>query len=629
MSNPKANETTTDPKVSEANSRRDGMRETIESIVIAFIFAFLFRTFEAEAFVIPTGSMAPTLYGRHKDETCHSCGFQFAVGASEELDQETGLLKARFNSATCPNCRATLDIREDPVFVGDRILVTKFNYKISDPDRWDVTVFKYPEDPSTNYIKRLCGLPGETIEVRQGDLYRINEGRAEILRKHTAAKLGAVLQTVYDDAHPPLKLLETGWPERWAPVALDDGPEAVAGWSNEVDGWQPQTEKREYRLDASPKPRWLRYRHFVPTEQDWQNFATRQPRPRARLILDFIGYDTPAPSINGFFDRGVYWVGDLALSARLDIEQIEEGGEITLELVEGSRRYRCVIDPHAGEARLSYLDGMQRPGEPEAPQLLSKSEIAIDSPGSYDIRFANIDDRLWLSIDSKDVPFDTPAYEPFMGLLVQSPTADDLTPVGIAAKNVALTVSNLKLDRDIYYRSEVTDPYSGLYHHDRMMMVQEVGSDATERRLHDLADRPEEYATLYNSEHPWSADETRRMRWFPLEQDEFLLLGDNSPRSMDSRLWPNSRGAYHRHAVHRDALVGKALFIFWPHGLRIGNTKHGQPHGWTLPIFKGFFYHKQVVTGPDGQPRIELVADYPAHGLPFYPDFERMTRRIR
>jgi len=42
-------------------------RETIESIVIAFVLAFLFRTFEAEAFVIPTGSMAPTLMGRHKD----------------------------------------------------------------------------------------------------------------------------------------------------------------------------------------------------------------------------------------------------------------------------------------------------------------------------------------------------------------------------------------------------------------------------------------------------------------------------------------------------------------------------------------------------------------------------------
>ena len=50
------------------------IRETIESVVIAFVLAFLFRTFEAEAFVIPTGSMAPTLMGRHKDLVCPKCG---------------------------------------------------------------------------------------------------------------------------------------------------------------------------------------------------------------------------------------------------------------------------------------------------------------------------------------------------------------------------------------------------------------------------------------------------------------------------------------------------------------------------------------------------------------------------
>ena len=47
-----------------------GVRETIESIVVAVILALLFRAYEAEAFVIPTGSMAPTLQGRHVDIHC-------------------------------------------------------------------------------------------------------------------------------------------------------------------------------------------------------------------------------------------------------------------------------------------------------------------------------------------------------------------------------------------------------------------------------------------------------------------------------------------------------------------------------------------------------------------------------
>ena len=47
-----------------------------------------------------------------------------------------------------------------PSFNGDRILVDKLVYDFAEPRRWDVVVFKYPEDGKTNYIKRLVGLPG-------------------------------------------------------------------------------------------------------------------------------------------------------------------------------------------------------------------------------------------------------------------------------------------------------------------------------------------------------------------------------------------------------------------------------------------------------------------------------------
>src|SRR5438876_7173596 len=78
------------------------LRETIESVVIAFVLAFLFRTFEAEAFVIPTGSMAPTLMGQHKDISCNECGVTFRVGATEDH----GVL----TQCICPNCRYVNDL---------------------------------------------------------------------------------------------------------------------------------------------------------------------------------------------------------------------------------------------------------------------------------------------------------------------------------------------------------------------------------------------------------------------------------------------------------------------------------------------------------------------------------------
>src|SRR5258708_2569721 len=102
----------------------DNWRETIESIVVAFILAFLFRTFEAEAFVIPTGSMAPTLYGQQRDVTCTQCGTRFAVGVSalESPDAEVRdggngkgmeiVPRDRSHFAICPNanCRFPNDV---------------------------------------------------------------------------------------------------------------------------------------------------------------------------------------------------------------------------------------------------------------------------------------------------------------------------------------------------------------------------------------------------------------------------------------------------------------------------------------------------------------------------------------
>src|SRR5580700_10087808 len=64
-----------------ANSGEDqtNIKETIESILVAFILAFIFRAFVVEAFVIPTGSMAPTLLGAHMRFRCPDCGYRFAV----------------------------------------------------------------------------------------------------------------------------------------------------------------------------------------------------------------------------------------------------------------------------------------------------------------------------------------------------------------------------------------------------------------------------------------------------------------------------------------------------------------------------------------------------------------------
>ena len=60
-------------------------RESIESFVVVFV-SFLIWSLEAEGFVIPTGSMAPTLMGRHKEIVCPQCGYTYTVNADREVE---------------------------------------------------------------------------------------------------------------------------------------------------------------------------------------------------------------------------------------------------------------------------------------------------------------------------------------------------------------------------------------------------------------------------------------------------------------------------------------------------------------------------------------------------------------
>src|SRR5947209_16730887 len=79
-----------------------GWRETIESVAMAVILALLFRGFVAEAFVIPTGSMAPTLDGRHKDLKCPKCGKWYEVTCSSEQRSDGSLTGMHVINGTCP-----------------------------------------------------------------------------------------------------------------------------------------------------------------------------------------------------------------------------------------------------------------------------------------------------------------------------------------------------------------------------------------------------------------------------------------------------------------------------------------------------------------------------------------------
>jgi hypothetical protein len=85
----------------------DSFREFIETIVFVVVLVLILKTFLAEAFVIPTGSMATTLLGYHKEVTCQQCGHRFLVNTSKEADpaeQQPNGFGVVVVEATCPNC---------------------------------------------------------------------------------------------------------------------------------------------------------------------------------------------------------------------------------------------------------------------------------------------------------------------------------------------------------------------------------------------------------------------------------------------------------------------------------------------------------------------------------------------
>lgn len=109
--------------------KKGALRENLEAIVVAVILALFIRTFVVQAFKIPSGSMKDTL------------------------------------------------------LIGDHILVNKFIYgvkapfigktiiPIKNPQRGDIIVFEFPEDPSKDFIKRVIGVPGDTIQIKNKKLF--------------------------------------------------------------------------------------------------------------------------------------------------------------------------------------------------------------------------------------------------------------------------------------------------------------------------------------------------------------------------------------------------------------------------------------------------------------------------
>lgn len=75
------------------------------------------------------------------------------------------------NSFVIVNATVPTGSMENTIMPGDRIIALRLTYYVSSPERGDIVVFRYPDDESVLYVKRVIGLPGETVEVKDGEVY--------------------------------------------------------------------------------------------------------------------------------------------------------------------------------------------------------------------------------------------------------------------------------------------------------------------------------------------------------------------------------------------------------------------------------------------------------------------------
>jgi signal peptidase I len=372
--------------------------ENLEAVVVAVVLALIIRHFVMEAFVIPTGSMAPTLLGDHFDVECPSCRYRFALGKNEHELTVVGDVQPV--TASCPLCERVFDLSRTAADVqgGNKILVNKFLYRTRAPRRYEVIVFKFPREPWKNYIKRLVGLPGETLTVKNGDLY---------VDGALARKPDEVQDAIWIPVHDAAFVVTDEAPP-WRPLSARDEDPLAEDDASDVWGLGDGS-----RITAAPRA----------GQAAWLEFWRR--------IYDQYGYSRDGPhrtnAVSDLRLRTRVTAADGAV-VRLAITDAPEGGGPTRVIAA-----RLPVGPGEGSYALEVDGEVQR----------SAPGRALTPGKTADVTFSYADDHARLLVDDVVVlEWD----DPFGSNEVTSAAG-----VRLGAEGAPVTFERPRIDRDVYY----------------------------------------------------------------------------------------------------------------------------------------------------------------------------------
>lgn len=410
-------------------------RDVIEAFTVAVVLALVIKYFAVEAYKVPTGSMEPTIHGA-----------------------EVG---------------------------GDRIIINRMVEYVRGPRRWEIWVFRYPNDRRINYVKRVVGLPGESVWIINGDIY-VSPAVEEWSPQPDALKLYA--EGTLTIARKPRKLQDALFREfpqiREEETHDFDAETFQDNWYVPAEGSPWRYESGRAIVDSAARAM-ARYRHRV--EDVCDRFAPYGP------------VNPPAEDA----------VGDVRLELVVRAER--EGGALVFEL----------SDPHHDhelEARLP-VEGGGDGGLFIDGECVADCGAARLAPGrDHRVAFTNVDDTLELRLDGDVVSFAEYRHPPEVRW-----RSEMRERIGFGVEGGAIAVAETHLYRDLHYRNG-------------------------------------------------------RTNWWPLPEDGYFVLGDNTAASKDSREWTRVEM---RHMETGAVLRGDSEAILDPDDLstRIDNPWRGTRDG--------------------------------------------------
>ncbi|MHC4788253.1 MAG: S26 family signal peptidase [Planctomycetota bacterium] len=382
-------------------SERTPLRDYLEYVAVLILIVLLLRQVVVEAFKIRHGSMAPTLVGVHNEVRCPNCGWVFSVGRDKVgyngqvecpncrhfwegaagYDESGEPLTFPWPVSLRNSARAYDGSPLPPqdaanrVYRGaSRIFVNKFIYSLRKPRRWEVIVFLYPlyslrctecdwrgqveslegaicpdcggtdfEVGTKNFIKRVVGLPGEIISLRDGDVYV--DGALARKAREVQERLWF---HVFDSKFLPRREVVPTWD-------LGESPRL----------WQRRPPGAALMVDA-------------------RGAAGPVLAAFGRPIVDFYAYDGPsfatAPRAVGA--PGRHRVGDCRIRARVRPLAHAPDGEVLLEIEDGGHRFTL-------SARMGARGGL----------VLRDDGVVV---GQVDLKGLPLQEPEWLALENYD-----------------------------------------------------------------------------------------------------------------------------------------------------------------------------------------------------------------------------------